>query len=297
MGILDGKVAAITGGGRGIGRGVAKAMAAHGAAVVVNDLGASVAGEGESHSPAEAVATEIRKAGGKAAPNHQDIATMAGGKGLVDQAIKEFGKLDILVNTAGILRDRMIFSMSEEEWDAVIRVHLKGHFCTIHHASIHMRERKAGRIINFSSNAALGAPGQPNYAAAKAAILGLTYSCALALQKYNVTTNAILPGAATRMTDTVPAARMGGQMISSEEAEGTPMDPANVAPLLVFLASDEAAGINGQAFGASGYRITHYAPIQASKQLANTGPWDVDRLFKAFKATFGRELKAPTMFG
>jgi NAD(P)-dependent dehydrogenase (short-subunit alcohol dehydrogenase family) len=297
MGILDGKVAAVTGAGRGIGRGIAKAMAAQGAAVVVNDVGASVAGEGESKSPAEEVVLEIRKAGGKAVSNHQDIATMAGGKSLVDQAIKEFGQLDILVNPAGILRDRMIFSMSEEEWDAVIRVHLKGHFCTIHHASIHMRERKYGRIINFSSNAALGAPGQPNYAAAKAGILGLTYSCALALAKYNVTTNAILPGAATRMTDTVPAARTpGAPMIRSEEAEGTPMDPANVAPLVVFLASDEAAGINGQAFGAAGYRITHYAPIQSYKQLVNTGPWDIDRLFKLFKPTFGRELKAPTMF-
>ena len=205
MGILDGKVAAVTGSGRGIGRAVAKAMAAHGAAVVVNDLGVSVAGEQETKSPADDVVAEIRKAGGKAASNHLDIATMAGGKGLVDQAIKEFGKLDIVVNIAGILRDRMIFSMSEEEWDAVIRVHLKGHFCTIHYASIHMRERKAGRIINFSSNAALGAPGQPNYAAAKAAILGLTYSCAIALAKYNITVNAIMPGAATRMTDTIPA--------------------------------------------------------------------------------------------
>jgi NAD(P)-dependent dehydrogenase (short-subunit alcohol dehydrogenase family) len=297
MGILEGKVAAVTGGGRGIGRGVAKAMAAQGAAVVVNDLGVSVAGEKETSSPADAVVQEIRKAGGKAVSNHQDIATMEGGKGLVDQAIKEYGQLDILVNIAGILRDRMIFSMSEEEWDAVIRVHLKGHFCTIHYASIHMRERKYGRIINFSSNAALGTPGQPNYAAAKAAILGLTYSCANALMKYNVTTNAILPGAATRMTDTVPTGRTpGAPMIKSEEAEGTPMDPANVAPLVVYLASDEAAGINGQAFGAAGYRITHYAPIQAERVLANNGPWNLDRLFKTFKPVFGRELKPPPIF-
>ena len=130
MGILEGKVAAVTGGGRGIGRAVSKALAAQGAAVVVNDLGVSVAGEKETSSPADGVAEEIRKAGGKAASNHQDISTMEGGRGLVDQAISQFGKLDILVNIAGILRDRMIFSMSEEEWDAVIRVHLKGHFCT-----------------------------------------------------------------------------------------------------------------------------------------------------------------------
>jgi len=297
MGILEGKVAAVTGAGRGIGRAVAKAMAAQGAAVVANDLGVSVAGEKETSSPADTVVAEIKKAGGKAASNHLDISTMAGGRGLVDQAIKEFGKLDILVNIAGILRDRMIFSMSEEEWDAVIRVHLKGHFCCIHYASIHMRERKAGRIINFSSNAALGTPGQPNYAAAKAGILGLTYSCANALFKYGITTNAVLPGAATRMTDTVPAGRTpGAPMVTSENAEGTPMDPANVAPLVIFLASDEAAGINGQAFGASGFRITHYAPIQAYRTLANTGPWNLDRLFKVFKPTFGRELKPPPIF-
>jgi NAD(P)-dependent dehydrogenase (short-subunit alcohol dehydrogenase family) len=298
VGKLDGKVAAITGGGRGIGRAVAKAMAAEGAAVVVNDLGVSVAGETETSSPADAVAEEIRKAGGKAVSNHQDIATMAGGKGLVDQAIKEYGKLDILVNIAGILRDRMIFSMSEGEWDAVIRVHLKGHFCTIHYASIHMRERKAGRIINFSSNAAQGSPGQPNYGAAKAGILGLTYSCANALAKYNITVNAIMPGAATRMTDTIPQGRYpGATMITSQTAEGTPLDPANVAPTIIFLASDEGASINGQCFGAAGYRITQYAPLRADKVLINDGPWEIEQLVKAFKATFGTQLKTPTMFG
>jgi len=297
MGKLDGKVAAITGGGRGIGRAVAKAMAAQGAAVVVNDLGVTVAGEQETKSPADDVVAEIRKAGGTAVSNHLDIATMAGGKGLVDQAIKEFGKLDILVNIAGILRDRMIFSMSEEEWDAVIRVHLKGHFCTIHYASIHMRERKYGRIINFSSNAALGSPGQPNYGAAKAAILGLTYSCANALAKYNITCNAIMPGAATRMTDTIPQGRVAGSIVTSENAAGTPMDPAHVAPTIIFLASDEAASINGQCFGASGYRVTHYAPLHADKVLVNDGPWEMEKLIKAFKSTFGAEMKAPPMFG
>lgn len=298
MGKLDGKVAAVTGAGRGIGRAVARAMAAQGAAVVVNDLGVSVAGEHETSSPADAVAEEIRKGGGKAVSNHQDIATMAGGKGLVDQAIKEFGKLDILVNIAGILRDRMIFSMSEEEWDAVIKVHLKGHFCTIHYASIHMRERKYGRIINFSSNAAQGSPGQPNYGAAKAGILGLTYSCANALSKYNITVNAIMPGAATRMTDTIPQGRIpGAAIITSETAAGTPMDPANVAPTVVFLASDEAGGINGQCFGASGYRVTRYAPLRADKVLVNDGPWEMDKLVKAFKSAFGSKLKTPSMLG
>jgi NAD(P)-dependent dehydrogenase (short-subunit alcohol dehydrogenase family) len=298
MGKLDGKVAAVTGSGRGIGRGIARLMASEGAAVVVNDLGGSVAGEGESNSPAEEVAAEIRKAGGKAAANHLDISTMAGGKGLVDQAIKDFGKLDILVNTAGILRDRMIFSMSEEEWDAVVRVHLKGHFCTIHYASIHMRERKAGRIINFSSNAAQGSPGQPNYGAAKAGILGLTYSCANALAKYNITVNAIFPGAATRMTDTIPQGRLpGAGFATSESAEGTPMDPANVAPTVVFLASDDAAGINGQCFGASGYRVALYMPLRADKVLVNDGPWEIDKLVKAFKATFGTQMKPPSMMG
>src|SRR5271166_2646685 len=231
MGKLDGKVAAITGGGRGIGRGIARAFAAQGCAVVVNDLGVTVAGQKETQSPADDVVKEIKAAGGKAVSNHMDIATVEGGEGLVNQAIKEFGKLDILVNVAGILRDRMIFNMTEEEWDEVIRVHLKGHYCTIRPASAHMRERKQGRIINFSSGAALGAPGQPNYAAAKAAILGLTYSSAVALQKYGITVNAIMPAAATRMTDSIPQGRVpgGGNLRPSTDATGSVMDPANVA--------------------------------------------------------------------
>ena len=296
MAILDGKVAAVTGGGRGIGRAVARAMAAHGAAVVVNDLGVTVDGKKESSTPADKVVAEIKASGGVAVANAMDIATVTGAQGLVDQAIREFGKLDILVNVAGILRDRMIFNMTEEEWDEVIRVHLKGHYCTIRPASAHMRERKQGRIINFSSGAALGAPGQPNYAAAKAAILGLTYSSAVALAKYNITVNAIMPGASTRMTDSIPQGRMpGGNFRPSTEATNSILDPSNVAPVVVFLASDEAQYINGQAIGAMGYRVTRYSHIVPERVLMGDGPWTVERLAHAFKSALGTDLVPPRM--
>src|SRR6266436_6726049 len=292
MGHLDGKVAAVTGGGRGIGREVSKALAKQGAAVVVNDLGVSLAGEKETVSPADDVVKEIKAAGGNASSNHMDISTPEGGESLVNQAIKDFGKLDILVNIAGILRDRMIFNMSVEEWDDVIRVHLKGHYCTIKPASAHMRERKFGRIINFSSNSALGSPGQPNYAAAKAGILGLTYSSANSLHKYGITVNAIMPGASTRMTDTIPAGRMPGAtgIPQSDKVEGTPRDPANVAPIVVFLASDQAADVTGQCFGASGYRITRYTHMKMDRAIFSVGPWDIDKLFEVFKSTLGQGL-------
>jgi NAD(P)-dependent dehydrogenase (short-subunit alcohol dehydrogenase family) len=297
MGKLDGKVAAITGSGRGIGRGIALLMAKEGAKVVVSDIGASVAGEGLDKGPAQQVVDEIKKAGGQAAAHTDNIATMKGGESLVQTAVDSFGRLDILVNCAGILRDRMIFNMSEEEWDAVIAVHLKGHFCTIRPASALMRQQKTGRIINFSSGSALGAPGQPNYAAAKAGILGLTYSCANSLAKYGITCNAIMPGAATRMTDTIPAnfAQQMGLNTSSEQARTSPMDPNNVAPIVAFLASDAADKVNGQVFGASGYKISLYTHLMPEKVIYSQGPWDLDHLFKVFKSTLGSDLSPPRM--
>src|SRR5579864_6438166 len=201
MGKLDGRVAIVTGSGRGIGAGVARLLAREGASVIVNDLGVALDGSNPDSTPAQQTVNAIKSAGGQAAANTDDIAELAGAERLVRQAIETFGKLDIVVNVAGILRDRMLFNMSEQEWDAVIRVHLKGTFNTAHYAAAYWREQRNPeghyRLINFTSVSGLhGAPGQPNYAAAKMVIVGLTYSCANGLGRYGVTANAISPGAA-----------------------------------------------------------------------------------------------------
>jgi NAD(P)-dependent dehydrogenase (short-subunit alcohol dehydrogenase family) len=212
MGRLDGRVAIVTGAGRGIGRSVALLLAAEGASLVVNDLGAALDGSGSDASPAGQVVAEIGAAGGKAVANAADVSDHGAAQALVAAAVEEFGRLDVLVNVAGILRDRMVFSMTEAEWDDVIRVHLKGTFNTTKFAAAHWRslrdESAQNRLINFTSVSGLhGAPGQPNYAAAKMGIVGFTYSCARALGKYGVTANVVSPGAATRMTESVPADR------------------------------------------------------------------------------------------
>ncbi|MFJ3301987.1 3-oxoacyl-ACP reductase [Streptomyces sp. NPDC086549] len=247
---LEGLAAIVTGAGRGLGRAEALELARLGAAVVVNDYGQPGRdGSGEACAgPAEEVAAEIRAAGGQALAHTGDVADFGQARELVETAVAEFGKLDILVNNAGILRDRMVFSMSEDEWDAVIRVHLKGHFNTTHFAAAHWRERSKaaggrvyGRIVNTSSEAFLaGSAGQPNYAAAKGGIVGLTTSTALALAKYGVTANAICPRARTRMTEDVFA----GMQMSGEGLD--PLAPEHVAPLVGYLASPAAERVNGQ---------------------------------------------------
>ncbi|MGW2520833.1 3-oxoacyl-ACP reductase [Streptomyces sp. NPDC001617] len=249
---LEGLSAIVTGAGRGLGRAEALELARLGAAVVVNDYGQPGRdGSGEaSTGPAEEVAAEIREAGGRAVAHTGDVADFQQARQLVQLAVSEFGKLDVLVNNAGILRDRMVFSMTEGEWDSVIRVHLKGHFNTTHFAAAHWRERSKaeggpvyGRIVNTSSEAFLaGSAGQPNYAAAKGGIVGLTTSTALALAKYGVTANAICPRARTRMTEDVFAG-------FEQPVEGLdPLAPEHVAPLVGYLASPAASRANGQLF-------------------------------------------------
>ncbi|GGY79521.1 3-oxoacyl-ACP reductase [Streptomyces omiyaensis] len=249
---LEGLSAIVTGAGRGLGRAEALELARLGAAVVVNDYGqAGRDGSGEaSAAPAEEVAAEITAAGGRAVAHLGDVSDLETARGLVDLAVAEFGKLDVLVNNAGILRDRMVFSMSEDEWDSVIRVHLKGHFNTTHFAAAHWRGRSKagetgvyGRIVNTSSEAFLaGSAGQPNYAAAKGGIVGLTTSTALALARYGVTANAICPRARTRMTEDVFA----GFAEPAGQDELDPLSPEHVAPLVGYLASPAAAKVNGQ---------------------------------------------------
>jgi NAD(P)-dependent dehydrogenase (short-subunit alcohol dehydrogenase family) len=292
-------VAVVTGAGRGIGRGIALELGRQGAKVVVNDLGASVEGEGADQTPAQQVVDEIVAAGGTAEANYADVSDHRQAEDLVRQALTSYQGLDILINVAGILRERMIFNMTEQEWDDVIRVHLKGTYNTTHFASIHWRtERKGGyRLINFSSTAGInGSPGQPNYAAAKAGLIGFTKSCANALARYGVTANAIAPGAATRMTDRGlrnREAMMAGQR-ESEAVEGSERDPENVAPAVVFLCTEAAANVSGRVVGASGYQITLYSDIVPERQIFGTARWDVDDLVQRAPETLFAGLVPPS---
>lgn len=296
MNHLQGRSAIVTGGGRGIGRGIALALADQGAAVIVNDYGASVEGRGTDQHPAEEVVALIRESGGEAQANFADVSDHGQAEALVDQAIDAYGKLDILINVAGILRERMIFNMSEDEWDDVIRVHLKGTYNTTHFAAIHWRiHKKFGRLINFSSTAGInGSAGQPNYAAAKAGLIGFTKSCANALAAYNVTANAIAPGASTRMTDRGRQNReaMASGVSPSESVQGTERDPDNVAPVVVYLCTEAAANVSGRTIGASGYQISLYRDMEIERQIFSEGPWDFDRLMERAPLTLFNGLES-----
>ena len=255
-GICEGRVVIVTGAGRGIGRGHAIEFASQGAKVVVNDNGGGVDGTGHSTEPAEEVAAELRAMGADAVANTDDVADTAGARNLIQTAIDRFGRLDVLVNNAGMLRDRVLANMSEDEWDAVMRVHLKGTYQPSHVAAQYWRdltkagEKVDGRIISTSSGSGLfGNPGQANYAAAKAGIVGFTLVAAKELVRYGVTANAIAPAARTRMT--IPL----GMGADHEEGSFHWTDPENVAPLVVWLGSAESAGITGQVFEVMGGRI------------------------------------------
>ncbi len=305
-GRLEGRTAIVTGGGRGIGRGVAMLLAQEGANVVVNDFGVAVDGTKPDSGPAAEVAEAINKTGAKAVPNFDTVATAEGGEALIKTALDNFGRVDILVNVAGILRDRMIFNMSEQEWDDVIAVHLKGHYCTTKPASILMRQQRYGRIINFSSISGLGGlPGQANYGAAKAGVAGFTRVVARDLGRYGVTCNAISPGAATRMTATVPAntaqlrARAGTAAVVPAERPPSsvpPMrEPEYVAPMTVFLATDAAWNINGKIFYVAGGRVSLAHEETAFRQIQKAGMWTIDELRELVPSqlTYGMVNPAP----
>ena len=288
MPTLDGRVAIVTGAGRGIGRSTALLLAAEGASVVVNDLGANVDGSGADVSPAQQVVEEITAAGGKAIANGADVSDHGAAEELVKSAISEFGKLDVLVNVAGILRDRMIFNMTEQEWDDVIRVHLKGTFNTSKFAASHwrsLREEDAQyRIINFTSMSGLhGAPGQPNYAAAKMGIVGLTWSCANSLAKYGVTCNAVSPTASTRMTESVPKDRRGTAHPSREDER---QSPDNVAKVVAYLASERSGWLNGRIVHSSGFEVSLYNNALPVVRLLSEQPWQLDELATQVEKSF-----------
>ncbi len=286
--MVENKVAVVTGAGRGIGREIALLLAKEGAKVVVNDFGGGGDGTGGETKVADDVVKEIKNAGGVAAANYDAVGTMESGKRIVQTAIDNFGKLDILVNNAGILRDRMIFNMSEEEWDGVIKVHLKGTFCCTRATVPIMREQRSGRIINFTSTSGLiGNVGQANYAAAKLGIVGLTKVVALDMAKYNVTANCISPFAWTRLIGTIPT-ETEAQKQRVEKLKK--MSPAHIAPLVVYLASDEAQYVTGQIFGVRGKEIFLFSQPRPIRSIHHSDGWTPDLLAEIFKGTIGMNL-------
>lgn len=287
MNNLQNKVAIVTGAGRGIGRSIALTLAREGAKVVVNDLGSEPDGSGGDVAVADLVVKEIKELGGEAVASHDSITEFENGEKIINAALENYGKLDIVVNNAGILRDRMIFKMSEEEWDAVIAVHLKGSFNITRAAVPHFKEQKSGRIINFVSTAGLiGNVGQANYAAAKLGILGLTKSTATEMARYNVTANAIAPWAWSRLIGTIPT---DTEHQKKQVEKLQKMSPDYIATLVAYLGSDDAADITNQIFGVRGKEIILFSQPRPVRTAYNPEGWTIEGLStlkQSFKASF-----------
>jgi NAD(P)-dependent dehydrogenase (short-subunit alcohol dehydrogenase family) len=288
MGALDGRVAIITGAGRGIGREHALLFASEGAKVVVNDLGGAMDGSGDDRTAAEQVVDEIKALGGEAVANGDNVADWEGSQRLINTAVEAFGDLHVLVNNAGILRDRVLVNMTEDEWDAVIHVHLKGHFAPTRWAAAYWREQtKAGKdvkasVINTSSTSGLlGNPGQTNYGAAKAGIASFTVICAMELARYGVRSNAIAPAARTRLTEATPGL---GDVVKAPDDAGKfdVWDPANVSPLVAYL-STEACPINGKVFFVQGGKVQLVQPWTLTESVDKDERWTVAELEPAMK--------------
>lgn len=287
----------VTGGGRGIGRAIALAAAAAGAKVVVADYGGALdRNEAGSSEPADAVVEEIRSAGGEAVAAAVDISTMAGGQAVVEAAVDSFGRLDAVACVAGISVTKYLWETTEEEWDDVINVHLKGHFSCAKAAARVMVPQGSGSLVFFSSGSLNGMPNVTAYATAKAGILGFTWSTANALGRFGITTNCMVPSAATRMSDDIYdnagklSTRLGDTM-RSDLATGTYRDPANVAPFAVYLMSDAARGINGQVFRVQGYEVGRLGMLRYFPTMTNLGPWDVDTLAERLPTELGPDLQ------
>ena len=288
MGLLDGRVAVVTGSGRGIGREFALCMASEGASVVINDVGVSLDGRGTEEDPAAQVCKEIEALGGKAVPNYDSVTDFEGASNIIQTAVDAFGAIDILVNNAGIVRDSTLVKMSEQDFDDVVAVHMKGAFNCARHASPLMKERGYGRIINITSSAGLrGNFGQTNYGGAKAALMGMTFIWALELGRYGVTVNAVAPAGATRMT----------AALFERSGTGPPpeQDPSLNAPLVAFLASEQAAHVNGQILGRSDFAFTVF---QHPKQVAfmwRDGGWTPELVAQHFDTVLGQHLQTVGM--
>ena len=290
---LDGKVAVVTGGGRGIGRGIALLLAAEGASVVVNDLGCEVDGTGSSRVPADAVVSEIQDRGGQATANYDNVIEMAGGESVIQSASDAYGKVDILVNSVAIVKDRMIYQMTQEDWDEVVNNNVKGVFTATRFACILFRQQRSGRIVNLTSDAGLGAVGTSNFSAASEGIVGLTRTVARDMGRYGVTCNAVSAMARTRLfPGLVSEYREGGAGLTPEdvagigpspavirwEGAGSPDDPENVAPLAVLLCTDSIPDVNGYVLGIRGGSIYLYSNPQIERSIHKLGQYTMDEM-------------------